>query len=103
MDQKKTHSDHSENDADRTEGSLGWRRIRCILRDIHGIDGHIQGGKHVVLAFRLIVGIHGFGVHATVTVGGERKGGGERVLKVGPDSNGGERHALYCKKEQQHQ
>ena len=37
-----THSDYCEDDADGAENGLGWRDTRDLLREVHGLDGHVQ-------------------------------------------------------------
>ena len=40
-----TSSDHREENADGAENRLGWGDARDLLREIHGLDGHVQRGE----------------------------------------------------------
>jgi hypothetical protein len=48
MDKGETHSDHNEDSTDGTKYGLGWCRARDLLREIHGLDGHVQQRESAV-------------------------------------------------------
>jgi hypothetical protein len=58
MDKGEIHSDHNENSTDGTKNGLGWCRARDLLREIHGLDGHIQQRESTVPS-SLGIFIHG--------------------------------------------
>ena len=48
---EKRYPYHCEKNADRTKNYLGRCHARGILGKIHGLDGHIQHGKGIILTF----------------------------------------------------
>jgi len=40
--EEKTHLDHGEKDANGAKSGLGWCDAREFLREIEGVDGHVQ-------------------------------------------------------------
>ena len=63
MDQKETHSDHSEKSDSRGERNFDRRDIRDRLRVIRSFDGRIQrGGSALLLLLSLGLGSHGRGL-----------------------------------------
>ena len=57
--EKGTHSDHREEDADGSEDRLRWSDTGDLLRQIRGVDGHVQRGDNTAPPLRSLgVGIH---------------------------------------------
>jgi len=66
VNQKETHSDHREDDADGAENGLGRYEIRDPPGDIQGLDSGIQRGEGIIPAvLSLGLDIHGFKVNVT--------------------------------------
>jgi len=75
---KKTHFDHREDNANRTEHRLGQRNASDFLRDIQRLDGHIQRGEDNLSTFlSSSVGFHRFKARAAVK--GEKGAGKNRL------------------------
>ena len=58
-DQKETHFDHYENNADRAKDNLSWRDTRKFLREIQDFDGRIQRQDSTLAPLRPLFGLHG--------------------------------------------
>ena len=72
--EKETHLDHREKDADGAKNGLGWCDTRDLLREIQGIDGHVQCGEDTVLRLWSL----GSGFHVV-----ETRGGCEKAVRCG--------------------
>ena len=60
---ERTHPDHGEKDGDGTKGGLRWGDARDLLREIEGIDCHVQCREDSALALRSL-GFVGHGQNA---------------------------------------
>ena len=49
-----THSDHGENDTDRTTSSFGQSDAQDLLCEIQDINGHVQQGEGIILTLHLL-------------------------------------------------
>jgi len=50
--EKGTHSDHHKEDTDGAKNCLGWGDTRDLLREIRGLDGHVQRGENTAPLLR---------------------------------------------------
>ena len=57
--EEETHLEHCEENADGAKNSFGWCNTRDLLREIHGLDGHIQRGETTTPPLRSL----GLGIH----------------------------------------
>jgi len=59
VEEKETHSNHGEKDADGTEDGLGWCDAREFLREIEAFDDRVERGENAVP----LLGLLGFVCH----------------------------------------
>ena len=57
--EESAYLDHREKDADGSKSGLGWCDARDLLREIQGVDGHVEQGESTVPPLRSL----GFDCH----------------------------------------